>query len=76
MAQIYNIGVKIVNKSKQAKETVLEQLQSTFADGARIKDAATRLSKTTGWSKSEIYKLGLTLPKNEKGNFGKSCDGG
>lgn len=40
---------------------LLEKLQVLLDSGARLKDAASLLARESGWSSSEIYKLGLKL---------------
>ena len=44
-----------------SEEEVLEKLGSMLQAGARLKDAAGLLAKESGWSSSDIYKLGLKL---------------
>jgi 16S rRNA (cytidine1402-2'-O)-methyltransferase len=44
-----------------SQEEVLERLESMLQAGARLKDAAGLLAKESGWSSSDIYKLGLKL---------------
>lgn len=44
---------------KASAKQVWQELQKCLADGKKLKQAAGELALTTGWSKSEIYRLGI-----------------
>ena len=46
---------------KASEEEAKSRLQNLIGGGARLKDAASVLARETGWTSSELYKLGLTL---------------
>lgn len=50
-----------IEELAMSEEEVLERLESMLQAGARLKDAAGLLAKESGWSSSDIYKLGLKL---------------
>ncbi len=47
--------------ARPSAEEVSRRLDDLLSHGGRLKEVASILSKETGWSSSEIYKLGLTL---------------
>jgi 16S rRNA (cytidine1402-2'-O)-methyltransferase len=55
------------SQSRPASESeICDRLQQLLDAGARLKDAAGLMARETGWSSSDIYKLGLKLRDPEK----------
>lgn len=46
---------------KAAKEAVQARLEELLAGGGKLKEVSSLLARETGWSSSQIYKLGLEL---------------
>ena len=62
----------LAGSSSQARqfseEELLTRMQELLKSGARLKDASSLLAKESGWTSSDIYKLGLKIKEQEEYN--------
>lgn len=55
------VGGASGEETRVEKAVVERRLHDLLADGGRLKDVSAVLARETGWSSSEIYKLGLAI---------------
>ena len=58
---VFLIAGTSVDRQRMSQEELNAQLKSMLDAGARLKEASGILAKESGWSSSEIYKLGLKI---------------
>lgn len=59
-------GANREQPSRYTQEDVSRRLSDLLGRGGRLKDIASVLAKETGWSSSEVYKLGLSLKEGSE----------
>lgn len=59
-------GSQFVEQTKPDRDYVLKALASLLDHGEGLKDASAMIAEETGWSKSDLYKLGINYIQSSK----------